>query len=134
MCHGSALPARKFKAADGQEYRWSLFPDGEWQVSSDVRMILWVGSIADSWDGGMTVHEREDQLPRRDVQHEACWRAPIRRLLGLHADRGGGVPAPHRWYAFHLDFLLPFYPLIAAALTELLASLIIMRHIVKYNL
>nr|VWP02487.1 C3H1-type domain-containing protein [Ganoderma boninense] len=31
---GSAVKSRKFKAADGQEYRWTLQTDGEWQCTN----------------------------------------------------------------------------------------------------
>ena len=32
----SHAQSRKFKAADGQEYRWTLHPDGEWQVRTGI--------------------------------------------------------------------------------------------------
>ena len=40
----SVSKSRKFKATDGQEYRWTLQPDGEWQVSRGYSQ----GSIHDT--------------------------------------------------------------------------------------
>ena len=67
-------------------------------MSSDVEAVLWVSSITDSLDGGMTVHEREDQLPRRDVQHEAAGRTSILELVRVYANGRGGLPTSRRRY------------------------------------
>ncbi|TBU24641.1 hypothetical protein BD311DRAFT_766116 [Dichomitus squalens] len=90
MKSASLSKSRKFKAADGQEYRWTLQPDGEWQ----------------------------------------CTNAKSNYHVATYSMKPAGEPQ----YSSSSGCMLTVEEAYPHLVGELLASLIVMRHIEQYNL
>ena len=121
--------SRKFTAADGQELRWTLQADGDWQVRPAP--VTRLSFVADESDECQCTNARNgyhvatyNMKPDGEPQYSRSSGCML-TVEEAYPHLIGG--------AFHL-VSLPFHTLIKCRVAELLASLIIMRHIVQYNL
>ena len=121
--------SRKFTGADGQDYRWTLHADGEWQVSG--RCVTFSGSVANDFGARQCTiarngyHVATYSMKPAGEPHYARSSGCMLTVEESYPNLIGGT--------FH-NASPPFHLLIKYRFIELLASLIIMRHILQHNL